>query len=67
MVFLNDAIGFCSPLRLFCRSFLCFCLRLFSDREQTPGSFLLGDSNVFSCKQLMQGVSQEGISLSEVI
>lgn len=65
MVFLNDVIGFCSSLHLFCLTFLCFCLRLSSNREQSPGSFLQAQPNVFLYKQLMWGVLQESISVSK--
>lgn len=37
-------MGFCISLHLFCLTFLCFCLRLSSNREQPPGSFVRADS-----------------------
>lgn len=65
----NDISAWCNGfLHLFCLTFLCFCLRLSSNREQPLGSFVRTDSaeraylrpctrahNIFPRMQLMQG------------
>lgn len=44
MILLHDVMGFCISLHWFCLIYLCFCLRLSSNREQPPGSFVRADS-----------------------